>query len=323
MSARTAGHSLLFLSCDLTGSTNYKQRADKQTTWRKTFLQFYREFPQTLATMQVDDGTEDLEFELWKPVGDELIFTCLVRKETDVFRAVRTWTKTMREFEVNSLDAEGLGTKGGAFIATFPGPDSESSIPRNPREEDSDKDVVELNREALKGQRSLRKYLFDYFGPSIDTGFRVLSRCSSRFFTLSIEVAYAMTCASVSPSREQERYTLDDLTLIDTVQLKGVWGGRDYPLFAIDLDHTDSVLEALRPFKANSVTTHEKMALCTACYRHEDWPFKLYLPEGSNSEFKDPPVDPLADYVSTTTDGAEEVPDEADGVPLPDDAPLG
>src|SRR5579859_7691307 len=89
--------SLLFLSCDLTGSTQYKQaqivsstRSGEQhgSPWQKVFLQFYWEFPQAIATALVDNDSA-LKFDLWKAVGDELIFTCEVRAEDDVYDAIR------------------------------------------------------------------------------------------------------------------------------------------------------------------------------------------------------------------------------------------
>jgi hypothetical protein len=105
--------SLVFLSCDLTGSTNFKQRQDLTAPWQKVFLQFYREFPQRVAITQVALGTKNLTFELWKPIGDELIYSCAVRSEEDVYNAIRTWLKAMRDYEYHSLDDTSMGTKGG------------------------------------------------------------------------------------------------------------------------------------------------------------------------------------------------------------------
>lgn len=320
-----AGVSRLFLSCDLTGSTNYKQkRADG--LWRKTFLQFYREFPQEVANTQVETKSTDLEFHLWKPVGDELIFTVDVGCEMDVYRAVRTWTQTMRRFDKENLDDD-LGTKGGAFIATFPGPDSESSIPRTPLVEKFDRDVVDLNREAIRNKNKAQirdLYLFDYFGPSIDTGFRILSQCTSRFFTLSIEAAYAISLAHQQADAAFEMYRKEDFVMLGAVGLKGVWGGREYPVFALDLDCDDNVHKAMVPFAQNASTAQQMMDLCQACYRGDNWPFVLYLPNAINSDFHAPPVDPLRDYPTGTTAGAETVaPETASPQDLRDDAPLG
>lgn len=327
MSATTNGDAVsqIFLSCDLTGSTDFKQRTKSGTSepWQKVFLQFYREFPQRVATTQVALGTTDLAFELWKPIGDELIYTCVVRSEADIYHAVRTWIQAMKDYESESLDDTSMGTKGGAFIATFPGPDSRSSVPRDPKLEKSDADVVEMNQKAHR-RPSHTKYLYDYFGPSIDTGFRVLSKCNSRFFTLSVEVAFAMSCLYLTPSIDQPNYLIEDLVLLDSTVLKGVWGGREYPVLAIDTEHREPVNRAYSAFE-HRAGPQEIHGLCQACYVSDGWPSRLYLPSGTNDHFKSVPVDALEGYVpSVSPMGAEEAPEDfTDAGELVADPPLG
>lgn len=315
--------SQLFLSCDLTGSTNFKQTASREVPWQKVFLQFYREFPQQVATTQVELESQDLDFKLWKPVGDELIYSCKVSCEADVYRAVRTWVVAMKNYEKESLDDTSLGTKGGAFIATFPGPDSRSSVPKDPRLEDSDRDVVELNRRAHESL-DYTKYLYDYFGPSIDTGFRVLGKCSARYFTLSVEVALAMVGKSLTPDKDKDFFSVEDLSLLDFVELKGVWGGKRYPVVAIDLMYEDPVNLAYSKM-LHRPTTVEIHELCQACYTSEGWPSKLYLPKSSNSLFHDDPSDPLDGYHSVTSQGAESasIDEPEDAADLVNNPPLG
>lgn len=315
--------SQIFLSCDLTGSTNFKQRTDLSEHWQKVFLQFYREFPQRIATTQVEEDTVRLKFELWKPVGDELIYWCAVKSEIDVYDAVRTWLRAMRRYETEHLEGNGMGTKGGAFVATFPGPDSRSSVPRRPDIEVSDDDVVDLNRQAHSGQLAHSKYLYDYFGPSIDTGFRVTNLCEPRYFTLSVEVTMAMTGLTLTPGEHSDRTTTDDFLLLHYQSLKGVWGGRKYPIFAIDRGYDDPVNAAFMKFE-NRPESKDVHDLCNVCYQSANWPSQLYLPEAINELFHREPVDPLADYVSTTSAGAESVPEEpAQSDELSPDAPLG
>ena len=314
--------SQLFLSCDLTGSTNFKQRRDLAEPWQKVFLQFYREFPQRVAMTQVALETQNLDFALWKPVGDELIYSCPVSSETDVYRAVRTWTKAMLDYEKFHLDDTQMGTKGGAFIATFPGPDSRSSVPRRPDQEESDDDVINLNRQAHK-RYAPSKYLYDYFGPSIDTGFRVLSRCTPRHFTLSVEVALAMLGVVLAPGSGHDAEMVQDFLLLEFVELKGVWGGKRYPIVAIDTRHDDPVNRAYAKFEQRGQPS-DILALCEACYRTDNWPSKLYLPGSGNKLLATPPEDPLSGHVATTSVGAEVLADELDDPKaLDEDAPLG
>lgn len=299
----------LFLSCDLVGSTQYKQQTKGR--WQETFLAFYRQFPQALATI-ANEMSPELQFKLWKPVGDELIFKCRVVHERDIYRAVRTWIAAMDYYEKNTLAKEKLGTKGGAFVATFPGPDSESSIPFNPSTETSDKGLLELNRDAFKRRTPNADYMYDFFGPSIDTGFRILASCSDRYFTMSTEVAWAMSKCSQSTGLDKADFHSDDLVLVETKSLKGVWNGREYPIFAVDRHDGDMVNKALQPFNGGSLEAQHISDLCRECSKSDGWPSALYLPESGVDEFKINPVDPLAGMVGQSIDGAEVAPSQRD-----------
>lgn len=299
--------SIIFLSCDLTGSTKYKQRQDLAEPWQKVFLAFYREFPQRVAMTQRELGT-NLDFRLWKPIGDELIYSCVVRSESDVYDAVRVWLKAMRDYERQSLDNTDMGTKGGAFIATFPGPDSRSSVPRSPDSEVSDAPVIGLNHEALQLQDN-DLYVYDYFGPSIDTGFRVIGKCTPRHFTLSVEVALAILGRRVVGGSGQGETETNKYLLLDFVELKGVWENKPYPIVAVDTRHDDPVNQAYRKFERRGDAS-DLYDLCMACYTSKKWPSKLYLPGAIIDHFKVVPEDPLKGLVETTTAGAEQVPDD-------------
>lgn len=321
--AAEPGRSLLILSCDIVGSTAYKQTS--VGTWQRTFLSFYREFPQQLATVAKAVDL-DVEFQLWKGIGDELLYTCEVRCPTQVFHAVRTWIAAMDAYERSSLTDYPLGTKGGAFLATFPGPDSECTIPRDPSvEADSDKGVVTLNAEALSSMDHT-KFHFDYFGPSIDTGFRVLSEATSRNFALSVEVAYAMQYCQSQAAAQQERFgacaNLIDLVLLGTRPLKGVWGDREYPILVLDRAHEDPVNVAMR-----SVTPQTGLGeigdLCLACMQSHGWPSAIYLPDVDFEPFNSQPTPPESLVPDNAMEGAEtEPPNEAGPArDLDEDAP--
>lgn len=330
------GVSRLFLSVDLTGSTAFKQRDDLDSNmpWQKVFLQFYREYPEILKQTQQEDrlrqGGGHLQFQLRKAIGDELIFSCVVLAETDTYWALRIWLQAMRRFETQNLaDAvlgvshgPSLGVKGGAFLATFPGPDSGASIPRLPNSEDTGKDVIELNRQALAGDRDHARYLFDYFGPSIDTGFRVLARCNSRYFTLSLEVAYVLSCLAARKEPDSDNPLTPILLTSDG--LKGVRHEQRYPLFALDLEQDDEVNKAFARFESPPPHINDILNLCEACYSQPDWPFHIYLPNAFTAQFRQAPTDPLAEYVSPSdSDVPPDDPPDKPNVKLETDAVLG
>jgi hypothetical protein len=206
----------------------FKQSRPNSSSWQNVFLEFYHTFPQSFAVAQALRGTSELQFDLWKPIGDELIYTCAVSEERHVHDAVRTWIDAMRNYaSTPSLSGTGMGCKGGAFLATFPYPDAESSIPRRPNLQLSGRAPADLNREALQAERDHASTLYDFYGPSIDTGFRVVSKSTDRHFTLSLEVAYVLTSLSETPGKDKRDCKMVDLHLLTSESLKGVWGGKD------------------------------------------------------------------------------------------------
>lgn len=307
MSGASAGGgaavSQLFLSCDLVGSTLHKQA--RPAAWPKTFLSFYREFPQVLGS-EARAIQPALEFRLWKAIGDELVFTCTVRHEIDVAVAVRVWLAAMQRYEESSLVGEELGTKGGAFIATFPGPDSRVAVPLDPASEISDKGVVELNDDALAAMDPTR-YMYDFLGPSVDTGFRLVDESDPRHFTLSIEAAWAY-CRG---ARQHDGIDADDLAYLGERELKGVWSGRPYPIVAIDRGYLDPVNQAMAALAGTAVTLDGVEQLCSRCATTPGWPSSIYLPDSAFAPFRRAPEDSLASLRTNAMDGAETLPTES------------
>ena len=320
--------SKLFMSCDLVGSTNFKQTREG---WQKVFLSFYWEFPQFLAEEDRALSQQDAEktsFSLWKGVGDELLFEVDVVTERQISRAVRVWLAAVKRYEEEVLADYSLALKGGAFIATFPGPDSYSTIPIKPETEDSDESVVVLNAAALTGVKKTSKYLYDYFGPSIDTGFRVIGMAQRRYFTLSVEVAWAMAlaaydAASVNP--DDETHLVKDFEFRGSHVVKGVWQAREYPVFAIDRDCGDKVNEAVAEMNGGGLKAEAIMRIGQACADDPNWRFRMYLPDSTRERFHDEPEDAMAGLLEaeSTRDGAETLATDDGGEALTEAAPLG
>lgn len=326
--------SVLFVSADLVGSTGYKQRVPG---WQKIFLSFYREFPQYVQSARNSassiSSADRLKFNLWKAIGDELIFEIQVHDENEVSAAVRIWLEALHDYEKEVLADANLSLKGGAFIATFPGPDSESTIPRQPESETSDEAVVLLNAKALKGTRAYKKYLYDYFGPSIDTGFRIINHASQRFFTLTVEVAWTIASAAhtanAAPETDKKVHHVEDFTFQGLFSLKGVWSGREYPIFAIDRQFDDPLNKAVKHLASNGIDPGVVLNVCSACHQDDGWKGAIYLPESNSDHFKITPKDAMRELMESesTHDGAESAPSDAVdpnvGSPLPSNAPLG
>ncbi len=327
MPSASKAKSVLFLSADLVGSTSYKQR---KPGWQKIFLSFYREFPQALNTARRKFGEEGagIAFQLWKAIGDELIFKVEVRSEAEISLAVRIWLDAVSTYEDDSLREVTLALKGGAFIATFPGPDSESSIPREPETEDSDESVVILNDKALSGQKTHTKYLYDFFGPSVDTGFRVVGLAKERYFTLTVEVAWAMAkhahSYETTPGGHAQHH-VRDFVFMGREPLKGVWKGQEYPIFAIDREFDTPVNTAFRALNGGPITAEMITHVCESCSATDGWPSAVYLPDSSYDAFKRVPTDAMHDLRESEAKVSVEDPtDDANaGESLGPDAPLG
>ncbi|EGD23992.1 hypothetical protein [Prescottella equi] len=292
MSASPAEHigSKLFISCDLVGSTSHKQSAEKTEHWIPNFLRFYYDFPARVRENLQDDSLAP-RLNFWKAVGDELIFTLDIQTEADVFYTVNAWVAAMHQYE-SELEQKNteegalknkMKTKGGAFIATFPDPDYCVAVPTVPIDQDSERDVLVRNEEMKRRKLADGAYLKDYLGPSIDTGFRVVGQCTQRYFTLSLEVAWAMAHHQLHAEYKQK---IDGLTLLSESPLKGVWNDRSYPIFAIDRQHRDPIVEKLALVRGQaSIPLMEVHELAEACLVDSNWPSTVYFPKSAHEAF--------------------------------------
>jgi len=228
--------SILFLSCDLQNSTQFKQKSEGG--WVATFLAFYSEFPSYLAN-RIADSYPSLQdrLSLWKAVGDELIFSIRIDSEKECSDAIDAWMDTMLEFEQQHLlQKTPMTLKGGAFLATVPTPDRRVAIPRIIQLSDggSQIDVQQINEATLNSAEEngdfALNFAMDFIGPSIDTGFRVLKFAARGYFVLTLEVAHLLFKHYNDDKTKRHRRAY----FLGTHALKGVWGGRPYPIFAVE-----------------------------------------------------------------------------------------
>jgi hypothetical protein len=293
--------SILFLSCDLQNSTQFKQKS--ADAWVATFLAFYSEFPSLLAT-RVTESYPDLRdrLSLWKAIGDELIFSVRIQSEQECSDAIDAWMETMLEFEIQHLlDKTPMTLKGGAFLATVPSPDRRVAIPRTVQISDggSQLDAEETNEATLNAAETVGdfaiNFAMDFVGPSIDTGFRVLKFAARSYFVLTVEVAHLLFKHYNDDKTKRGRQAY----LLGTHSLKGVWGGRPYPVFAISRP-----LEAPTPEQllAKAFGDGDNPGLVTDEYPHrtpsevlaaieayrsaEGWQGAVHAPDAHEPDFK-------------------------------------
>ncbi|WP_264050059.1 MULTISPECIES: hypothetical protein [Mycolicibacterium] len=309
-------------------STQFKQKS--ADAWIATFLAFYTEFPSLLAA-KINESYADLSgrLSLWKAIGDELIFSIRIQSELECSDAVDAWTDTMLEFEIQHLLGKTPMTlKGGAFLATVPSPDRRVAIPRTVQSADggSQLDVEETNEATLNDASDAGdfaiNFAMDFVGPSIDTGFRVLKFAARSYFVLTVEVAHLLFKHYNDDKTKRGRAAY----LLGTHSLKGVWGGRPYPVFAIARP-----LEAVTPeqFLAKAFGDGDNSGLVTDEYPHrtpsevleaieayrnaDAWQGAVHVPDAHEPDFKNhQAVIDVRRYLDNLKDTSEDPLDSAE-----------
>ena len=286
-----APHLRLFLSADIVGSTAFKQNASVLEaqeqldengqiknaafpSWFTVVLQFYQQAEQTfamrwqdIADQKINSDGDDLfgdPPELWKTIGDEVLFTKRVDHPWQAVVCLHAWITTLdalREF----LGENKLNVKSTAWLADFPLRNNEIVLRKITTSslEDADDTYILNNQNGLRdyyGENS-KGYIRDFIGPSIDTGFRIAGFASIRKLAISAELTYLLSCEQIRAQKNpklyaQRNYVLPSFTFKydGREQLKGVLNGHGYPIFWIDLDQNnplalaeDNVTNAPKP----------------------------------------------------------------------------
>lgn len=197
----------LFLSVDMVGSTLFKASHTGQgsTGWLDTFRTFFTHFPLMLAGQlgfEFLDEDETPAVDVWKVMGDEVIFVVEPSSASEVTTILIALLRTMRRYEETRLEALPLRLKGAAWLADF----GESNI---------ELDIPELSSEDSAPH-------VDFIGPDIDLGFRLSKFARPATLVLSLDLVEVLLAAR---NRAQA-----DLYLVGREELKGVMFGRPYPV---------------------------------------------------------------------------------------------
>jgi hypothetical protein len=268
----------LFLSADIVGSTAHKQNvvlltedyvkrnlAEQQLLrkfealtppWLSPITKLYRQvdrlFSQRwkayLSIAEKIGWPSGDPPEFWKVNGDEIIYTKVLSDHRQAFACVHLWSETIRQYrkdlrtEFKTLDIKATG-----WLAGFPISNSEVII----RNEVGRIDPLDTGDDVFYNFYLLEKYYSgseedkhsltrDFIGPSIDTGFRLSTLSTPRKFTISVELALLL----VSVTAPVATFRPLPVRYDGRTQLKGVLGGRPYPVFWVDLLHDDDLLAA-------------------------------------------------------------------------------
>jgi hypothetical protein len=269
----------LFLSVDLVGSTSFKQSgslfplqapAEDQpfselgAKWFSQIATFYRDVELHFSRSwekcrEAYFGSTQRHLstapELWKSNGDELIYTVDIKESEHVFYCLAAWLDAIKNYRSKlRQDSPTLDVKSAAWTAGFPLGNVEVIFcadvgKRSDELGDEDPKIRHFSLlEKWYEDESQRKGLIkDYIGPSIDTGFRIAALATPRKLMVSVEVA--LIIASVTPNDSFcETFGIKkgrlEIGYDGKQSLKGVIGGKPYPLFWIDVLHDDKLVEA-------------------------------------------------------------------------------
>lgn len=249
----------LFLSVDIIGSTALKQAgqipasatgaeesryAVGYQTWAAPIMAFYdffdgvfkRHWDARLESMDLKDQFSDIQPELWKAVGDELIFTLELKHPALAIAAVAAICYAKAEYSEQKLQRHNpsLDLKASGWIAGFPVINSEVLI-RTRLELPTDGQSALSSQTQLMadyyGPNPSASVVRDFIGPSIDTGFRVAGHSNSRKMAITVDLAYLLASRMALGG---EAHVEVQIYYDGRKDLKGVLGGVPYPLLWVD-----------------------------------------------------------------------------------------
>lgn len=287
----------LFLSADIIGSTALKQsrlgalgsaNPSAEASWFTIIQGFYFEAQQNFlseweALRVLHPAPEHFGDapELWKTIGDEVLFTKSVTDHRQVAVTIQCWVRAldrMRDFLTR--DSSRLGVKSTAWIAGFPFRNKEVVLRGGVFSKDGViEDYYKENGNILNQYYSDKRgsdILIDYVGPSIDTGFRLSSLATDRKMIFSLEIAYILSLTSTTKAGPIEEIQLH---YDGQIFLKGVLNGISYPTFWLDLSKEDSAAAKEDRLTGSLVCDRDAIRqFCDAFYQeHGDLVFPPFI----------------------------------------------
>lgn len=270
----------IFLSADLAGSTAFKQN-HSANEWQDFFRGFYSQLP---TYVEQEFGPAESRLALWKTIGDEIVFSAELRISRDAPRMVQAFRKGVAAYRREIITPErGLDVKCAAWTAGFPVGNLQVELP------------------GSGGQ-------YDYIGPGMDIGFRLVKEASPRRMLVSVELA----CILSLPAFDEPQIIVGP-----SLSLKGVGKGRRYPCLWLDCfpaadsagwDSIELGEEALRKAWPSAAAADELHRWCRAWIEHMGPPFHVPFIESDEWIGTPPPgyAEMLA-QVTTTTQGPEDM----------------
>lgn len=319
----------IFLSVDLVNSTAFKQSrrfAQEKASqpeptehrWFSAVSGFYHGIQSRFANewrRVSGDQNKNIENscnenhqsppELWKISGDELIYTKILVGDFEALACIHAWMATVEHHRKELKQSYPLlDLKASAWLAGFPLNNTEIVLLHKLDEgaELSQRTIQEddwlfsnfSKLEAYYSGNDEKKYILDFIGPSMDTGFRIATLASPRKFAVSVDLAYMLATTTNSKDSDENLLHRKELPFRydGRIALKGVNGGDPYPFFWIDMKDDDLLSRTEDDLLLTaSILPHKVVAFCNNYLEAGDGHImKPYIFE-SGKKFNGPPVD--------------------------------
>ena len=208
---------ILFVSIDIVGSTAFKNKNYPDRTSVHPWLSFFQGFPEDMRRYLSKHLDADPP-QVWKSLGDELVYTQEISRVKQITDLIDAFRITIGEYNkhLRAKKNASLGVKGTAWIAGFPVINT----------------VLEVKNGTTPAPGEKISDITDYLGPSIDIGFRITKLATRSRFIVSVDLAMLLA-----------RNSYPGICFGGTTEhLKGVFPGRHYPIFWVEIDDDDEDL---------------------------------------------------------------------------------
>ncbi|MDR2706149.1 MAG: hypothetical protein LBC02_10255 [Planctomycetaceae bacterium] len=240
----------IFFSVDIEGATAYKSNIriqSREKDWCLVFNRFYEDFPNALSSAYFHPSNDQTKGqyqyptikiilpELWKFIGDEILFYAPITSPEQTLEHIRAFRKTIINYNKTILQPNGIQCKGTAWLAGFPVRNRIVLIDNNP------------NNKKKKRNKPTAP-IIDFIGASIDTGFRLTKFASPRRLVVSLDLLWLLAESYDKHSGEDDyAFIKNDIKYAGKHELKGVFSGKSYPIFWIESNITEPVEDQFLP----------------------------------------------------------------------------
>ena len=208
----------LFISYDVVNSTAYK---DMDGEWPNLLLGMFHEIEKRFDFFEAN---RIWPVQLWRIIGDEIIFTTEVRSEDMIGEFIEYANNILLDINANNRNAtswkdkifrehqhivRNITLKATAWISIV-----------NMNDEEGDYYLEEDESIHMLYQNNTKERFREYYGNDIDAGFRLEKYSRSDRMVLSFELAYLLERSG------KGKY----LHIIAYESLKGIWRNRLYPI---------------------------------------------------------------------------------------------